>query len=87
MLRNHFITKKPVASPNLNAGTRSAEKTKTDKHKLLCQQLGMDFVSIILTASGGMRIFTTSGAVPEADSGRSTGIHPANGVEHFEAES
>jgi hypothetical protein len=59
---------------NSNAGTRSAEKTKTDKHSLLCQQLGMDFVPIILAASGGM----TSGAVPEADSqifsGR-TGIH------------
>ena len=39
---------------NPNAGTRSAEKTKTDKFKFLCQQLGIDFVPIIFTASGGM---------------------------------
>ena len=39
---------------NPNAGTRAAEKTKTDKYKLLCQQRGMDFVPIIFTASGGM---------------------------------
>jgi hypothetical protein len=36
----------------------TAEKTKTDnlKHnlKLLCQQLGMDFVPFIFTATGGM---------------------------------
>ncbi len=36
---------------NPNAGTRAAEKTKTDnlKHnlKLLCQQLGMDFVGTV----------------------------------------
>ena len=37
-----------------NAGMRAAEKTKTDKHKFLCQQRGMDFVPIILTTSGGM---------------------------------
>ncbi len=36
------------------AGTRSAEKTKTDKYKFLCQQLGIDFVLIIFTTSGGM---------------------------------
>jgi hypothetical protein len=32
------------------------EKTKTDKYKFLCQQLGIDFVllPIIFTASGGM---------------------------------
>ena len=39
---------------NPNAGTRAAEKTKTDKYKLLCQQRGMDFVPIIFTTSGGM---------------------------------
>jgi hypothetical protein len=39
---------------NPNAGTRSAEKTKTDKYKFLCQQRGMDFVPIVFTASGGM---------------------------------
>lgn len=39
---------------NPNAETRSAEKTKTDKYKLLCQQRGMDFVPIIFTTSGGM---------------------------------
>ena len=32
---------------NPNAGTRSAEKTKTDKYRLSCQQRGMDFVPII----------------------------------------
>ena len=37
---------------NPNAGTRSAEKTKTDQYKLLCQQRGMGFVPIIFTASG-----------------------------------
>jgi hypothetical protein len=39
---------------NPNAGTRSAENTKTDKYKLrvLCQQRGMDFVPIIFTTSG-----------------------------------
>ncbi len=31
---------------NPNAGTRSAEKTKTDKYKLLCQQPGRGFVPI-----------------------------------------
>ena len=36
------------------AGIRSAEKTKTDKYKFLCQQLGIDFVLIIFTTSGGM---------------------------------
>jgi hypothetical protein len=30
------------------------EKTKTDEYKLLCHQLGMDFVPIIFTATGGM---------------------------------
>jgi hypothetical protein len=39
---------------NPNAGTRNAEKTKTDKYGLLCQQRGMDFVPIIFTTSGGM---------------------------------
>ena len=39
---------------NPNAGTRNAEKTKTDKYGLLCQQRGMDFVPIIFTSSGGM---------------------------------
>ena len=39
---------------NPNAGTGSAEKTRTDKYKLLCQQRGLGFVSIIFTASGGM---------------------------------
>ncbi len=40
---------------NPNAGIRLAEKAKTDKCKLLCQQHGMDFVvPIIFTASGGM---------------------------------
>jgi hypothetical protein len=39
---------------NPNAGTRSAEMTKTDKYKLLCQQRGMDFVPIVFTKSGGM---------------------------------
>ena len=43
---------------NPNAGTRSAEKTKTDKYILLCHQLGMDFVPNLLpsifTATGGM---------------------------------
>ena len=39
---------------NPNAGTRKAEKTKTDKYGLLCQQRGMDFVPIIFTSSGGM---------------------------------
>ena len=34
--------------------TRSAEKTKTDKYKLLSRQLGIDFVPIIFK-------FTTSG--------------------------
>ena len=37
-----------------NAGTRAAEKTKTDKYRLLCQQRGMDFVPIVFTSSGGM---------------------------------
>ncbi len=39
-----------------SAGTRSAEKTnlKADKYKFLRQQLGIDFVPIIFTASGGM---------------------------------
>ncbi len=32
---------------NPNARTRSAEKTKTDKYKLLCQQRGVDFAPII----------------------------------------
>jgi hypothetical protein len=41
-------------SPYPNAGTRSAELTKTDKYKLLCQQRGMDFVPIVITTSGGM---------------------------------
>ena len=36
------------------SGTRNAEKTKTDKYGLLCQQRGMDFVPIIFTTSGGM---------------------------------
>ncbi len=37
-------------------GTRSAERTKTDTYEPLCQQLGIDFVPIILrlTASGGI---------------------------------
>ena len=39
---------------NPNAGTRSAERTKTDKYKLLCQQRSMDFVPIVFTTSGGM---------------------------------
>jgi hypothetical protein len=39
---------------NPNAGTRLVEKAKTGKYKLLCQQRGMDFVSINFTASGGM---------------------------------
>jgi len=39
---------------NPNAGTRKAEQTKTDKYGLLCRQLGMDFVPIIFTTSGGM---------------------------------
>ena len=39
---------------NPNSGTRSAEKTKTEKYKFLCQQLGIDFVPIIFTTSGGM---------------------------------
>ena len=39
---------------NPNAGTRLAEKTKTDKYKHLCHQRGMNFVPIIFTTSGGM---------------------------------
>ena len=39
---------------NPNAGTRSAEKKKTDKYKHLCHQRGMNFVPIIFTTSGGM---------------------------------
>ncbi len=39
---------------NPNAGTRAAEETKTKKHKLLCEQRGMDFVPIVFTTSGGM---------------------------------
>ena len=46
---------------NPNAGTRNAEKTKTDKYGLLCQQRGMDFVPIIFTTSGG-----DGGAAPAA---------------------
>ena len=38
---------------NPNAGTRNAEKTKTDKYRPLCQQRGMDVVPIIFTSSGG----------------------------------
>jgi hypothetical protein len=37
---------------NPNAGTRAAEETKTNKYKLLCQQRGMNFVSIVFTTSG-----------------------------------
>ena len=38
------------------AELQPAEKTKTDKYKLLCQQRGMDFevVPSIFTTSGGM---------------------------------
>ena len=43
-------------NPNLNAGTRAAEETKTNKYKLLCQQRGMDFVPIVFTTSGGTRM-------------------------------
>jgi hypothetical protein len=42
---------------NPNAGTRAAEETKTNKHRLLRQQrgiTGMDFVPIVFTASGGL---------------------------------
>ncbi len=35
---------------NPNARARSAEKTETDKYKLLCQQLGIGFAPIILTS-------------------------------------
>jgi hypothetical protein len=39
----------------LNPGEcRSAEKTKTDKYKFLCQWLGLDLGPIIFTTSGGM---------------------------------
>ncbi len=43
-------------NPKAGPGARSddAEKTKTDKYKLLCQQLGIGFVPTILIASGGM---------------------------------
>jgi hypothetical protein len=41
----------PVVSAKSGQICREDE---TDKHKLLCQQLGMEFVSIIFTASGGM---------------------------------
>ena len=43
-----------VSQPELQGPLRSAEKTKTDKYKFLCQQLGIDFVPIIFTTSGGM---------------------------------
>ena len=36
-----------------NAGTGSAERTKTDTYKLLCQQRGMDFVPIVFTNEWG----------------------------------
>ena len=38
----------------MNAGTRSAEMTKTGKYKLLCKQRVMDFVPIIFATSEGM---------------------------------
>jgi hypothetical protein len=43
-----------VSQPELQGPLRSAEKTKTDKYKFLCQQLGIDLVPIIFTTSGGM---------------------------------
>ena len=43
-----------------NAWTRSAEKPKTDKYKILRQQLGIDFVPIIYHSE-----WWHGGAVPE----------------------
>jgi hypothetical protein len=40
-------SKKSQSPLNPNAGTRSAEKTKTDKYNILCQQRGVDFIPII----------------------------------------
>ncbi len=61
------VVSSQLLNPNAGTSLRSAEKTKTDKHKLLCQQLGMGFVPIIFTATGG-------------SSRGSTGIHTGVGV-------
>ena len=39
---------------NVNAGTRVAEKAKTEKYKALCTQRGLTFVPVIFTTSGGI---------------------------------
>ncbi len=56
-----------LSHPGGDAGTRSAEKTKPDKYKLLCQQRDMDFVPIVFTTSGGMG--------EQSSDSDSTGIH------------
>jgi hypothetical protein len=41
-------------NPNAADLSASAEKTKIDKYKFRCQQLGIDLVPIIFATSGGM---------------------------------